>query len=268
MTIGRSKLQLAVGSWFFPYLQPRCTDGPLPRSTGGRHDFIQAGNCRVSWDLLASVWWMRQRSAGCGVSTTRDWISRRRSRLWTHRTDNGVCDRAHFWLPFESGSFYRTRGRKAVPSQGIVTLHSRSGARRICSGWGLVPDRDWEAGIRSKRWFRIKWLRGTLTRWLYLVLMLCRGSCAHLFFPDDHHGSNGSAGASRLCAYRNRPWIDTDSLDRNSDNEPLSESSAQYWTGNLCWRMGDCRTLVVLGGADHWRHPGRNVVRSDIRVKR
>ena len=36
-----------------------------------------------------------------------------------------------------------------------------------------------------------------------------------------------------------RAWIDADSPDRHSGNEPLGESGAQHWSGRIRRRVGD-----------------------------
>ena len=65
--------------------------------------------------------------SGRGVSSTRDRVLRRRSGVWTHCSDDGLRDRAHFGLSSESGGFY-------WPSQ--VDAFPRSWLMSWCAGPG------------------------------------------------------------------------------------------------------------------------------------
>jgi len=73
-----------------------------------------------------------------------------------------------------------------------------------------------KAGFDVSAGFASNGLRCTLTWWLFPSGMLCRGSGANLFFPDDHYGSNGQACSSRLCTDCDRTGIDAYSSHRNS----------------------------------------------------
>ena len=49
--------------------------------------------------------------------------------------------------------------------------------------------------------------------------------------------------------------------------ESVGEPRTRYRAGCLRWRMGNCATLAVLGGANHRWHVGRSAVHSDLRIR-
>ena len=87
------------------------------------------------------------------------------------------------------------------------------------------------------------------------------------FFVVIIMGANGPARSGRLCAHRDRTGIDPNPSHRNPSYESVSEPRTQHRAGCLCWRMGNCATLAVLGGANHRWHVGRSAVRSDLRIR-
>jgi len=170
----------------------------------GDHESIQADHRRVSWDILAGVWRLRQRSAGRGFSPIRDWILRRRLGIWTHRAHNGLRHRAHFGLPSESSSLIWACGRQTVPCCRIVTLRRRAGHRGNHRSRSAIRDRQRKGGIRRERGFRVERLRCALSGRIFLGGMLCRGSGADLLLPAGHYGSNGPARSTPRSSVSSR----------------------------------------------------------------
>ena len=63
--------------------------------------------------------------------------------------------------------------------------------------------------------------------------------------------------SSELCTNRNWLGVDFDSLDLNSRNLHISQSSAFNSRGDFLGWLGHSGALAVLGCADCWRHCGR-----------
>jgi aquaporin Z len=71
----------------------------------------------------------------------------------------------------------------------------------------------------------------------YSLARACRRGSADFLFPNDHHGSHGSACSSSLCACCYWTGINLDSFDRNSGYESFRQSGAEHRAGGLRWKL-------------------------------
>lgn len=73
----------------------------------------------------------------------------------------------------------------------------------------------------------------------------CR-NCLDLHVPAHYFGSDHPPGTSGTRAYCHWIWIDSDSADRNSGQQCVSQSRAKYRTCALRRRVGSGATVAVL----------------------
>src|SRR5208282_3527697 len=104
------------------------------------------------------------------------------------------------------------------------------------------------------------WIRGALSGRLSAALVPGGGSGPDVFLLDDHHGIDGQAGSSGVCADCHRTRTDLDSPDRNPRNQSLGEPCAQHGTSDLCGRMGAFAIVALLAGSDCGRSAGRRIL--------
>src|SRR3954447_4413562 len=233
---------------------------------GGQHAFIETGRRRVSGDFLAGLRRVWKCSTCCSFSPTGYRFLWRGPCLWVNCADDGLRHWAHFGLPFESSCVLRPGCRQAFSSFGIVAIYHRPVDRRDCRSRGTVRRRERKGRVRRDQRVRVERLRRTFTWWVFLDCMLRRRGGTDVLFPDDHHGIDGQACTSRVCADCDRAGFNLDSSHWNPGYESVGKSRSEYRHGDLCRKLGDGTTLAVLGRADYRRHRRRSFVRSNVRA--